>query len=388
MYSLLVRLFIKNRGDIQNPAVRRRYGELAGALGIFLNLLLFAGKYVAGSLSGSVSVIADAFNNLSDAASSFVTLLGFKLSGKKADDGHPFGHGRIEYISGLMVSFAIFIMGFELLKTSMSKIITPQPVESGLLPLLVLAGSILIKLYMAYYNRAVGKKINSVSMTAAALDSLSDTISTGVVLIALIVMRFTGINADPYCGVLVSLFILYSGYKAAGETLSPLLGKAPDPDLVRKIHDMVMAHEGVVGVHDLMVHDYGPGNMVISLHAEVPGDGDIFALHDTIDLAERELSEKLGCTAVIHMDPIETDDTEIDKMRHALSDLVAGIDRALTIHDLRMVKGPTHTNLIFDVVVPRGFYLSDARLRELIGNLVSASMENCFAVVTVDKSYL
>ena len=315
MITLLSKIFIKNHDDVTNPAVRKAYGMLCSLTGIFLNVLLFAGKYIAGTLAGSIAVTADAFNNLSDAGSSVITLLGFRMASKKPDPDHPFGHGRIEYLSGLAVSLIIIVVGVQLGLESIDKIRSPEEIDASLLPMLILVASICVKGYMFFYNRAVGRKINSPGMSATATDSLSDCIATLVVLISMLVARFTGVNIDGWSGAVVAVFIIYSGFSAARDTLSPLLGSAPDPELVKRIVDIVMAHPEVLNVHDLIVHDYGPGRLMVSLHAEVPGNGDIYELHDAIDTAEYELQKELGCSAVIHMDPVSTDDSKIGRMR-------------------------------------------------------------------------
>ena len=352
MITLLARLFIKDRDKVADAAVRRAYGMLCSLTGIGLNVLLFLGKYLAGRLSGSIAMTADAFNNLSDAGSSVITLLGFRMAAKKPDPGHPFGHGRIEYLSGVAVSIIIIVVGVQLGLESIDKIMNPQPVDAGLLPMLVLVASICVKGYMFAYNRGIGRKINSPGMAATAMDSLSDSIATSVVLISMLLSRFAGVNADGWGGIAVACFIIFSGFKAAKETLSPLLGNPPDPQLVHDITNIVLSHSEVMNVHDLIVHDYGPGRLMVSLHAEVPGNGNIYALHDTIDTIEYELSSKLGCDAVIHMDPVSPDGTKTAHMRDELAEAAKSIDPRLSIHDFRIVDGPTHTNVIFDAVLP------------------------------------
>ena len=318
MIKFLIKRLIKNSDNVKDPAVRRMYGTLCSSVGIGLNICLFAGKYLAGVLSGSIAIMADAFNNLSDAGSSLITLIGFKFAGMKPDAEHPFGHGRIEYISGLAVSAAIILMGVELAKSSVSKIISPSPVDMSMMSIAILAVSVCVKLYMCSYNRFVGKQIDSAAMKATAIDSLSDAVATSVVLLAMLVLKFTGLNVDGWCGAMVALFILYAGYSAAKDTLSPLLGQPPEEELISQIRDITLSHQEIVGIHDLVVHDYGPGRLMISLHGEVPGDGNIFELHDVIDQAEKELKDKLGCDAVIHMDPIATDDEEVNIPGEAL----------------------------------------------------------------------
>ena len=388
MVDLLSKIFIKNRTEYGNAAVRKAYGTLCSVLGIFLNVLLFAGKYAAGVISGSIAITADAFNNLSDAGSSAISLLGFRLSGKKPDPHHPFGHGRIEYISGLAVAIMIVVMGVELFMSSVRKIAVPTPVEIGLLPAAILLVSILVKVYMFAYNRSIGRKISSAAMAATGTDSLSDSIATAVVLLSMGVSYLFDGNIDGYAGVLVALFILYAGAGVARDTLSPLLGQAPDPELVSKIEALVMSSPAVIGMHDLVVHDYGPGRLMISLHAEVDGKGDIFELHDSIDTVERELKETLGCDATIHMDPVETDNELLAAERSALNEALSGVNGLRGIHDLRMVMGPSHTNLIFDVVMDTSVSMSAEDFRSLICRTVEERMPGHFAVVTVDTSFV
>ena len=387
MITLLEKLFIKNREDFKSPKVREAYGIICGSMGIFLNILLFAGKFFAGSITNSIAITADAFNNLSDAGSSVVTLIGFKLAGKKPDPNHPFGHGRMEYISGFMVSAAILIMAFELVKSSVTKIIHPVTVEFSMLSILILLVSILVKVYMAFYNRRIAKKINSAAMKATATDSLSDSLATSVVLLATIVGQLTGFHIDGYCGVLVGLFIFYAGFNAARETLSPLLGQPLDDEFVDKINEIVESYDDVVGIHDLVVHDYGPGRVMLSLHAEVPASGNIFALHDMIDNMEYELRTKLNADAVIHMDPIVTDDEEVNQLKETIGSIVTSIDKTLTIHDFRMVKGPTHTNLIFDLVVPFTLSASDEAIKKQIQEDIAKINNTYFAIIQIDRPY-
>lgn len=388
MIKLLTKLFIKDHENVTNAAVRRAYGTMCSLYGIFLNLLLFAGKYFAGVISGSVAITADAFNNLSDAGSSIITLLGFAIAGKKPDPDHPFGHGRAEYLAGLVLSAVIILMGFELVKSSFEKILHPEPISSGLLPAVILVCSILVKFYMCLYNRSVGKKINSAAMQATATDSLSDSVATTVVLLSMGVSYFFHVNIDGYAGLLVAVFILYAGFNAAKDTVSPLLGQAPDPEFVQRVADIVTAHPEVVGIHDLLVHDYGPGRVMVSLHAEVRGDGNIFDLHDAIDTAENELKEQLGCIATIHMDPIEADNTEVSQVRAAVAEKLKELDDVISIHDFRMVPGPTHTNLIFDAVVPAGYKKSDEELAASIRQHIHQTWPDRYAVVSIDHSYI
>ena len=386
MISLFARLFLKPEGR-DETALRKGYGILCGAVGIGLNILLFAGKFFAGTITGSIAITADAFNNLSDAGSSFVTLLGFQLAGQKPDSDHPFGHGRIEYLSGLAVSMLIILMGFELAKSSLDKILHPAPVDSSWLVIAILCVSICVKLYMAFYNRSLGKKLNAPAMLATAADSLSDSIATTAVLIATLVGRFSGLMIDGWCGILAAAFILWSGFNAAKDTVNPLLGTPPTHEFVEQIKELVMAHPAIIGIHDLIVHDYGPGRVMISLHAEVSASGNVLDLHDEIDNVESELREKLGCEAVIHMDPIVTDDGVTGETRKRVASLVHCIDDEINIHDFRMVAGPSHTNVIFDAVVPYGFRLTDSEVEEKIKTAVRTLDGNYFAVVKVERSY-
>lgn len=387
MITFLSRLFIKHREDTSSLRVRTAYGILCGIVGICLNLLLFAGKLFAGILSGSIAATTDAFNNLSDAGSSIITLTGFKLAGQKPDSEHPFGHGRFEYIAGLVVSMIILLMGFELLKTSFEKIIKPEEMEFNLLAMIILIISIAIKGYMAFYNSRVGKKISSSAMKATALDSFSDIAATTAVLISMLLNYFVHINVDGYCGAIVAIFIMFAGIKAAKETISPLLGQPPEEEFVNKIQEIVLAHDGIVGIHDLIVHDYGPGRVMISLHAEVPASSDIWEAHDMIDNIEKELTKKLNCSAVIHMDPIETDNEVTIKAKEEVIRLLKDYDQRISIHDFRMVVGNTHTNLIFDAVVPFDFIGTDNEIREKLAGIIHSSNSSWYAVITIDKSY-
>lgn len=385
MITLLSNLFIKSKSEMKNPTVRQAYGMLCGGVGIFLNLMLFAGKFLAGLLSSSIAITADAFNNLSDAGSSIITLLGFKIAGQKPDPEHPFGHGRVEYISGLGVSVLILLMGIELVKGSVSKIIHPEELTFSPVIIVILLASILVKCYMFYYNRTLGKELDSAAMSATAMDSISDCLATTVVLIATLVGHFTSITIDGWCGLLVGLFICRAGIMAAKETIGPLLGQPPSPEFVEQVSNIVMSYEEVIGLHDLIVHDYGPGRVLISLHAEVPADGDILTLHDVIDTIEQELKTTLNCHAVIHMDPVQVGDEETDRLKAMVKDIIAQIDSSLTIHDFRIVTGPTHTNLIFDVVTPFDFRLTDSELTALIQEKVKQENPGYFTVIQVDK---
>ena len=387
MINLLVKTFVKDCGNVQDPQVRQRYGTLSGAVGIFLNLLLSAGKMIAGVLTGSIAITADAFNNLTDAGSSVVTLVGFRMAGKQADGDHPFGHGRIEYLSGLAVSVVILLVGLELAKSSVEKIIHPEPVEFSWLSAGILAAAICVKLWMSYFNRSLSRRIGSAAMAATATDSLSDAVATSAVLLSSLIGRFTGVNIDAWAGILVAIFILRAGWGAAKDTLNPLLGQSPDPELVRDIERTILAHPQVVGIPDMIIHDYGPGRSMMSLHAEVPAGADIMAVHDEIDAIERELKAKYRIDASIHMDPIVTGDETISRARQMVAGLVREVDPAMTIHDFRMTSGPRHRNLIFDVVVPYSVRQSDEAVRREIERKIRAADPNSFAVIQVDRAY-
>lgn len=388
MITFLASLFIKDRRNYDSPAVRQAYGVLSGAVGIGLNILLFLGKWIAGTLSGSIAITADAFNNLSDAGSSIITLIGFRLSGQAPDPEHPFGHGRMEYISGLLVSVAILVMGFELIWSSFGKLRDPEPIESSALVLGILLASILVKAYMFYYNRSLSKKLDSAAMKATSVDSLSDTVATTLVLIATVISKYTGLILDGWFGILVGIFIVYTGGSTLKETIDLLIGQPPKKEFIDEIREIVLGHSLVYGVHDLIVHDYGPGRRMISLHAEVAVDGDIQDIHEQIDHIEHELQEKLNCSATIHMDPIVTDDKEVLEMKEKVEEMVQSLDENFSMHDFRMVKGPTRTNLIFDVEVPRKTSLTDNeimnRLKEQIHGLPGSKY---FAVIQIDHEY-
>ena len=388
MITFLASLFIKDSKNYKEPSVRQAYGVLSGAVGIGLNILLFFGKWLAGTISGSIAIIADAFNNLSDAGSSIITLIGFRLSGQEPDPEHPFGHGRMEYISGLLVSVAILVMGFELIGSSIGKLRSPEPIESSALVFGILIASILVKLYMFFYNHSLSKKIESAAMKATSVDSLSDTVATTLVLIATLISKYTGLLLDGWFGILVGLFILYTGGSTLKETIDLLLGQPPKQEFIDEVKEIVLGHSMVHGVHDLIVHDYGPGRVMISLHAQVDVNGDIQDIHEQIDHIEHELQEKLHCSATIHMDPIVTDDKEVLAMKAKVEEMVHFLDESFSMHDFRMVRGSTKTNLIFDVEVPRKTSYTDNEivnwLKERIHELPGSKY---FAVIQIDHEY-
>ncbi len=388
MLTLLAKWFIRDREQTADPRVRSAYGMLCGVVGVALNLLLFLGKLVAGTLTGSIAISADAFNNLSDAGSSLLLLLGFKLAQQKPDTEHPFGHGRMEYIVGLLVAIAILLMGVELVKTSVGKITSPEPVTFSVLSAVILVIAILVKIYMVIYNRRIAAMIDSTAMRATALDSLSDTVATTAVLVSTCVSSATGLAVDGWCGLLVACFILFTGYKALSATIGPLLGEPPGPAFIGEIESIVLSDARVLGMHDLIVHDYGPGRRMVSLHAEVPANGDILVMHDLIDNIEKRLRDTLRCPAVIHMDPVVTDDALTDETRARVMEVVQGLDERVTIHDFRMVVGPTHTNVIFDVVVPYDVPLTEAQIKQRIAHMVHALDANYYAAVEVDRAHV
>lgn len=387
MVQLLARLFIKNYEQTDSPSVRQSYGVLCGGVGIGFNILLFIGKFLAGLISNSIAITADAFNNLSDAGSSLITLIGFKMAGQKPDTEHPFGHGRIEYLAGLLVSLLILLMGVELVKSSVAKILHPEATDCTPLVAAILIASILVKLYMYLYNRSTGRKIDSAAMMATATDSFSDMLSTSVVLIATLIGKFTGLQIDGWCGLLVGIFILYAGLCAAKDTISPLLGQPPQKEFVERIETIVQSYPQVLGIHDLIVHDYGPGRVMISLHAEVPASGDMLHLHDTIDNIERELHRELHCDAVIHMDPVMNDDEETQALKKQVTSCLHELDETLNLHDFRIVKGPTHTNIIFDILVPFKFPLSDAEISRFMEEKIHGISASYYAVINIDNDY-
>lgn len=385
MTNLLIKLFVHG-GDIKDPAVRSRCGRLGSAVGIFMNILLFIGKLAAGFIAGSISVTADAFNNLSDAGSSVLALAGFYFAGRPADKEHPFGHGRMEYVTGLIISFIIMMMGFELARTSVGKIIHPEEQVFSRISLAILVASVLVKLWMFAFNRKLGRMISSKALAAASMDSLTDSAATLAVIISMLLGLSLGINTDGIAGILVSLFIIYTGIETFRDSLTPLLGTRPDKELVQEIHDRVMSYPDIVGIHDLIVHDYGVGNMMISLHAEVPQTMDFVVAHELIDIIEDDLKAEYKCIVTIHIDPIADKDEETLALKQLCKSIVAEIDGELSIHDFRITNGVSHINMIFDVVVPYGFKHSDERTAELIREKLKAADERYFAVIKVEKN--
>ena len=386
MTHALCRLFIKNHENVADPAVRRKHGTLASTVGIICNLLLFGGKLAAGILTGAVSITADAINNLSDAGSQIISFISFKLSSKPADRDHPFGHARIEYVASMAVSFLILLVGFELLKSSVTKIFNPEETKFRLISAIILAVSIVVKLWLCLFNRQIAKKIDSQVMRATAADSLSDAGATAAVLVSSLVLRFFGIDVDAYVGIAVSVFIFIAGIKVLIEAKNFIIGQAPDQRTVDTIKSVVLSSSEILGIHDLIVHSYGVSTTIASLHVEVDGNANVFKTHDAIDNIEKELFYSHGIQCTIHMDPIVTDDEAVNSMRIMISKIVSEIDEKWQIHDFRMVSGDTHTNLIFDAVIPFECKLKNAEVTELISAKISQTLgENYFAVITIDK---
>jgi len=384
----LAKVFIKNHNDIENVKVREQYGRLGCIIGIIVNILLFAAKFTVGTLSGSISVVGDAINNLSDAGSSIISLISIRMAAKPADNTHPYGHARIEYISSSVVAVVIMFIGFELIKTSIDKIIRPQPIDFSNVALSVLALSIFAKLWLFYFNRKVGRHINSMVMKATAADSMADVLATSAVFVSAIISRFTRINPDAYIGIAVALFIIYSAIQILRETMNRIIGQAPSEELIKKIESFILGYDGVIGIHDLVIHDYGPHNTFASVHVEVDANTDGLVSHDLIDNIERDISSRYNLNMVIHMDPVVTDDPFVNELQKMTEEVVSGIDSTLSIHDFRVVKGPTHHNLIFDVTVPFDCKISIQEITDQIKRKINEKDKSLYAVVTIDRSYV
>lgn len=383
----LTRRFVPRRDQTHLPAVRYAYGRLAGVTGLVANVMLFAVKLAAGLLSGSVAIVADAFNNLSDAGSAVVTLVGFKLSSAPADEKHPFGHGRLEYLSALTVAALIMVAGVELASSAVDKILNPAPAETSWLTIAFLVAAIGVKLWLALFNRRIGRTIHSQALEAAAADSRNDVICTAVVLISALLSLFTDWNIDGYVGAAAALFVIWAGFSMLRETISPLLGEAPDPELVASIREIVLAQPGVVGIHDLIVHNYGPGRCIVSLHAEVPAHEDLLQSHETVDEAERQLVEKLNIIACIHMDPVDVRDERVETLKVLSATVLEDIDARLSLHDFRVVFGENRINVIFDVVIPFDYQDKDGLQAEVQRRLQIADPRLC-AVITTEHSFV
>lgn len=388
MSELLVRLFIKDYNNTKNEAVREKYGLLSGAVGIVVNVLLTCAKFFIGTITNSIAITGDALNNLSDAGSCIVTLAGFKMANMKPDKEHPFGHGRLEYIAALIVGFFVELMGFELIKSSIEKIRDPQPVIFSIPAVIVLVLSIGGKLWLALFNRHLGKKINSPALTAVVADSIGDITATSFTLVALILSKFTTLPLDGFFGIAVALFIMYSGYGILKETIGIILGTPPSKELVDDLIVFIMSHEGVMGIHDLMIHSYGENRMFASVHIEILASEDILKAHDVIDLIEKQVLERFGIQLVAHLDPLIVDDKRINDLREMTEEIVKEMDKSFKIHDFRVVEGPTHTNLIFDMVIPFDCKKSEKELKETLSEKVSAVNSNYFVVATIEGSYI
>ncbi len=388
MGQLLIRLFVKNKDDYSSPKVRGAYGRLCGIVGVVCNVLLCSLKLLVGFISGSVAITADAINNLSDASSSIISLIGFKLSEKPADDEHPYGHGRYEYLSALTVAALVLVIGFEMVGSSLDKILHPTEVEFGVFPIVVLISSIVVKLWMALFNGSIGKKIDSAALTATAKDSRNDVISTAAVLVSGIISHFTSLQLDGWMGMAVALFILWSAYGLIVEAISPLLGTPPSAELVKAINDRITSYEGVIDTHDLIVHDYGPGRKFASVHVEMSADADVLEAHDLIDNIERDLNSEFGMLTSIHYDPVVTSDPKLEALKKDIACILADLGEDITMHDLRMVPGSTHTNVIFDCVLPRSSVLSEAEFKAEVQKKLTLKYPDHFCVITVDRSFI
>lgn len=387
MTKFLIEHFIKDSQNTENGKIRESYGRLSGVVGIACNVLLSIAKFSVGLIFNSISVMADAANNLSDAMSSVVTLIGFKMSGKPADKEHPYGHERIEYVAGLVVSFLILFIGVELIKTSVGKVLSPEMSSVGPITFAVLIASILVKLWMFAFNRHIGKKIDSTVICATAQDSLNDAIATSAVLVSAVITYFSGFNLDGYMGVLVAVYIIYAGINLIKDTADPLLGVAPSAELTEKIQLKVLSYPGVEGIHDLIIHNYGPKRCFASVHVEVSAKQDILVSHDIADNIERDFKVDMGIDLVVHLDPLIKDDEAINAARDMLVEILAGIDVNITHHDFRMVKGTTHSNLIFDICVPVDYHISDSELMDMITSAVHMRDRSYECVITIDKNY-
>lgn len=388
MTEFLIKLFIKNHNNAKDTDVREKYGMFGSIVGIIVNILLSIGKYFIGVISKSVSITADAINNLADAASCIVTLVSFRMAARKPDKEHPFGHGRIEYIAALAVGFLVELMGYELIKSSIKKIINPEPVEFSFPAAAVLLVSVLGKFWLYLFNKKLGKKIQSPAMLAVAKDSLSDITATLVAAVSLVLSIFTDFPVDGYMGIIVSLFIITSGYGILKEAISILLGTPPNAETVNNLVGYILSHEEIIGVHDLVIHSYGVSRIFASIHAEISSEENILYAHDTIDNIEKEVKKNFGIELVIHIDPIETNNEKINALKEITIKAVSEINSELSLHDFRIVDGPTHTNLVFDVVVPHNFEISDKKLKKLIEDKINAVDNRCYCVITVDNSYV
>ncbi|MCI1966741.1 MAG: cation diffusion facilitator family transporter [Oscillospiraceae bacterium] len=388
MINLLIRLFVRDYRETGDPVVRERYGKFSGLVGIVTNLILVAGKMTVGVLFHSISVTADAVNNLSDSVSSIVTLVGFKMAAKPADSDHPYGHARMEYISGLMVSLVVFVTGFQFAQTSFQKILHPEQTRFSLVVVAVLVGSILLKFWQGMFYRRIGKKISSDTVSAAAADSMNDVLSTAAVLTGAILTKLTGFNLDGYVGLVVALLIMVTGFQLIRSTSNPLLGEAPTREFVDDIYRSIHAYDGILGIHDLNVHSYGPGRCFATVHCEVPAERDVLLSHDIVDNIERDFLEKKGIHLVIHMDPVTTNDPRTNDLKEQVQQLLAEISPKISMHDFRVVWGPTHANVVFDVCVTFEFPMTDEELNHSISEKICNLPGRYYPVITVDHDYV
>ena len=388
MTSFIIKKFIKNYENVKDPNVREGYGKVGSIVGIIVNAILSVSKILIGLIFNSISITADGVNNLSDTSSSIITYAGFKFGGKPADKDHPFGHARLEYISGLAVGIAILVVGIELIKTSAEKILNPEPLEFNIIMIFVLVFSILVKLWLSYFNWKLAQKISSSTLRATSADSRNDVITTSAILIAILISKASGLQIDGYMGCVVALFIIYSGINILRDIMNPLLGELPDEEFVTSIENKIMKYKGVLNIHDLVVHNYGPSKYFATVHVEVDAKEDILKSHDMIDNIERDFARELGINLVIHLDPVVTDDNEINNLRSMTDKIISTIDEKLSMHDFRVVKGATHTNLIFDVVVPVDYNVNTKELIHKIEKLIKSENETYFSVVTIDKNYM
>jgi len=387
MGKLLIKLFVKDYQNEKDPLVRERYGKFAGVVGIVSNFSLCMLKIIVGIVSSSISIIADGINNLSDASSSIITLVGFKLASQPEDKDHPYGHARIEYLTGLFISVLIIVVGFILGKSSFEKILHPQMVKFTWVTVIILVIAIAVKLWQSFFNSSIGKKIDSLTLKATATDSRNDVITTSVVLAGVIITKFTGVVLDGWLGLVVAAFIIVSGIQLIRETSSPLLGEAPDKELVHHIAKMAMSHDGVLGIHDLVVHNYGPGKIFAYIHIEVDADGDLMESHDMIDNIENEISKALHIELVAHMDPIRIHDPLVIELNKKIREGISGMDGVVSMHDLRIVPGSTHTNIIFDVVMDSSCKKSEKEITDDISHIIKKIDPSYNAVITFDKNY-
>ena len=386
--DILIKTFIKDKDNIRDKSVRQKYGYLGGFVGIACNVMLSGAKIAIGLMINSIAITADAVNNLSDAASSIITVIGFKITNKPADREHPFGHGRIEYISAMVVSFMVILAGFEFLKSSFDRVRNPEVVKFDIIPFSVLLLSIGVKVWLSRFYKKIGRKIGSKAMEASAADSLSDVTATSVVALSLLASLWTTFPLDGYVGLVISALIIYSGISLTKDTLNPLLGEAPEPEFIRSITEKVLSYDGIIGIHDMIVHNYGPGRCVVSLHAEIPASMDIMKAHDVIDLAEQEISEEMDIHMVIHMDPINVDDKVVQETQNRITELINEMHEELTIHDFRIVGGEEHKNLIFDLVVPFEYDEKMAGdLSKKVAREIKAKYPECNAIIYIDRAY-